>query len=158
MPIRAAVPGDEATLRRLRLAAMLDAPAAFGSNHQRELARSDGDWARWIASSPTFFWEEPSGEAVGLVAAVPERDDARVVNLLSMWVAPQHRGVGAADALVSAVLAFAAARGAALVRLAVERENRRARRSYERNGFRVTGRESHGVRPGMVEVEMERVL
>jgi len=99
--VRQAVPGDESTLRRLRLAAMLDSPEAFGSNYQR------------IANGATFFVEITT--TVGLVAAIPDRDDRGVVHLMAMWVDPSARGTGTADALIDAVVAWASARDARTV-------------------------------------------
>jgi GNAT superfamily N-acetyltransferase len=152
--VRQAVPGDESTLRRLRLAAMLDSPEAFGSNYQRELARTDADWLRWIANGATFLVETTT--TAGIVAAVPDRDDRGVVHLMAMWVDPGARGTGAADALIAAVVEWASGRDARTVRLHVEKRNARARRVYERHEFRATGKEIAGSRPGFTEVEMER--
>ncbi len=155
MKLRQAAPGDEPLLRQLRLAAMTDAPEAFGSNYERELARTVADWTRWLAPGATFLVEAPEGVAVGLVAAVPDAT-APLVHLMAMWVDPVARGTGAADALVEAVVAWTAARGQAVVQLHVEKQNVRARRLYERHGFVVTGHEIAGGRPGFVEVEMTR--
>jgi ribosomal protein S18 acetylase RimI-like enzyme len=152
--VRQAIPGDESILRRLRLAAMFDSPDAFGSSYQRECARTHEDWSRWIANGATFFAEATT--AVGLVAAVPDREDRRVVHLMALWVDPGVRGRGAADALIAAVVAWASAHEASTVRLHVEKKNARARRVYERHQFRATGREIAGSRPGFIEVEMER--
>lgn len=155
MKLRQAVPGDEPILRALRLSAMTDAPEAFGSNYDRELARTVADWTRWLAPGATFLVEAPDGAAVGLVAAVPDAA-APVVHLMAMWVDPIARGSGAADALVEAVVAWASARGVATVHLHVEKQNTRARRLYERHGFRATGHEIAGGRADFVEVEMTR--
>ncbi len=155
MKVRKAVSGDEPILRRLRLAAMTDSPEAFGSSYEREAARTSDDWARWIANGSTFLAESTAGVPNGLAAAIPDRDDRAVVHLMAMWVGPDARGTGAADALIAAVVRWARAHGARTVRLAVEKQNARARRVYARNGFAATGRETAGTRPGMIEVEME---
>jgi hypothetical protein len=44
------------------------------------------------------------------------------------------------------------------VRLMVIAGNGRARRFYERSGFRATGRETRRERDGAIEVEMNRIL
>ena len=117
--LRTAVPGDEPILRQLRLAAMTDAPEAFGSSYERELARTVADWTRWLAPGATFLIEGLDGAALGLVAAVPDAA-APLVHLMAMWVDPVARGSGAADALVEAVVAWASARGVTTVQLHVE--------------------------------------
>ncbi len=154
MNLRQAIPGDEPILRQLRLAAMTDSPEAFGSTYERELARTTADWTRWLAPGATFLLED-RGAPVGLACAVPDAAGP-IVHLMAMWVDPVARGTGGADTLVQAVIAWAAARAAPAVHLGVEKQNTRARRVYERNGFRATGHEHPSWRPGFIEVEMTR--
>ena len=47
--VRRAVMGDEGVLRALRIEALTEAPEAFGSTLERELARTTEDWRRWMA-------------------------------------------------------------------------------------------------------------
>jgi GNAT superfamily N-acetyltransferase len=133
---------------------MLDAPDAFGSTYERELARTTADWERWLSPMATFI-ATASGEPKGLVVGARDLVDPSVAHLLAMWVEPSLRGQGAADGLVAAVRAWAAAEGAAIVRLKVVRGNGLAERCYARNGFRPTGRETVRDRDGAIEVEME---
>ena len=155
--LRRAVPGDEPLLRELRLQALSEAPDAFGSTYDRELARTPSDWRRWMSPGVTFILDEPAG-ARGMVAAVRDETDLAVVHLMAMWVHPAIRGSGAADELVAAVLAWAEVEGAGLVRLKVIHGNDRARRFYQRIGFHPTGHESIRERDGRIEILMERYL
>jgi ribosomal protein S18 acetylase RimI-like enzyme len=152
--VRRAISGDEQTLRSLRLQAMTDAPDAFGSTYERELARTPQDWQRWIEPNPTFLFEAPGEEASGIVAAFREPDD--LVHLTSMWVRPSARRAGVGDALVRAVIVWAAFEHARELRVWVMRENTPATRLYERNGFRPTGNQSARDRDGAIEIEMHR--
>jgi ribosomal protein S18 acetylase RimI-like enzyme len=155
--VRRAVAGDEAALRDVRLQALRDAPDAFGSTLERELARTTEDWRRWMTPGATFIlydFETPRG----LVAGARREDDSSVVQLMAMWVDPALRGTGAADALVSALVAWAVADGAREVRLRVVKDNDRARRLYERHAFCVTGPEILRPRDGVVELEMQLAL
>jgi ribosomal protein S18 acetylase RimI-like enzyme len=77
---------------------------------------------------------------------------------MSMWVDPDCRGAGAADALVAAVLSWARVEGARAVRLSVIDDNARARRCYERNGFRATGTQFIRERDGATELQMEHTF
>ena len=153
--VRRCILGDERSLRALRLQALTDAPAAFSSTYERERARTTADWQRWLSPDATFIVDE-SGHPRGLAAGVHDRNDRTVVHLMAMWVHSALRGSGAADALVTAVLAWAAEEGAQEVRLQVVSGNNRAERCYERNGFRRTGRETVRERDGIAEVEMKR--
>jgi|ERR1700730_2206751 RimJ/RimL family protein N-acetyltransferase len=151
--VRRAVIGDEGMLRALRLQALADSPRAFSSTYERELARTTEDWRRWLAPGVTFILKA-GGEPCGLVAGSRDQHDFSVVHLMAMWVHPDVRGTGAADALVSPVKDWAAQVGATQVRLSVVESNHRARRCYERAGFRATGRRGVVERTGDVEIEM----
>jgi ribosomal protein S18 acetylase RimI-like enzyme len=155
--LRRAALGDESIMRELRLLALSEAPEAFGSTYEKELARTTSDWQRWLSPGVTFILEEPEG-ARGIVAGVPDATDAAVVHLMAMWVHPAVRGSGAADELAGAVLDWAKSEGAELVRLNVIHRNDRARRFYERIGFCATGYEAVRERDGLIEVQMERAI
>ena len=155
--VRRAVPGDESIVRAARLAAMADAPDAFGSTYERELARTPADWRRWLATGATFILTD-ADRAAGIVAALPDPSDPAIVTLMSMWVDPACRGGGAADALVAAVLSWARTENARAVRLLVIDTNVGARRCYERNGFRATGTQFTRERDGAIELQLEYVF
>jgi GNAT superfamily N-acetyltransferase len=155
--VRRAVAGDEPILRELRLQALSDAPDAFGSTYERELARTTSDWQRWLSPGVTFILEEPQS-ASGIVAGGRDAASPAIVHLMAMWVHPTIRGTGAGDRLVAAVLSWAQTEGARVVRLDVVGSNDRARRFYERNGFRSTGHEAVRERDGHIEVQMERAV
>ncbi len=151
--VRRAAIGDEPVLRALRLQALTDSPNAFGSTYEREVARTMEDWRRWLAPGVTFILET-TGEPRGLVAGVRDPNDASAVQLMAMWVHPELRGTGASDAFVSFVKSWANEVGATQVRLNVVEGNTRARRYYERSGFRATGRQGTLERSGDTEIEM----
>ncbi|MET0551659.1 MAG: GNAT family N-acetyltransferase [Vicinamibacteria bacterium] len=154
--MRRAVSGDEPILRTLRLAALAEAPDAFGSTYDRELARTTADWQRWLAPGATLILED-GGTPRGLVAGVLDADDSRIAHLMAMWVHPELRGSGAADSLVAEHRAWARSAGARLLQVDVFVTNERARRLYERHGFRSTGQET--IRDdGRLELRLELPL
>lgn len=155
--LRRAIPGDEPTLRTLRLEALSEAPDAFGSTLDRELARTTADWTRWLSPGATFILDAPGG-AKGLVSSLWDETDPAIVHLLAMWVHPALRGTGAAEQLVAALMKWAASEGAHTLRLDVFEDNARARHFYERLGFRDTGHRTVQERDGRIEVRMERLL
>ncbi len=155
--VRLATLGDEPILRALRLEALSDAPEAFGSTHDRELARTTEDWQRWMSPGVTFILDTPEGPK-GLAAGRRDTTDPAVVQLMAMWVHPEFRHAGAADSLAGAVIEWAAAEGAASVQLDVFQDNARARRFYERLGFRETGHTTTHGADGRLELRMERAL
>src|SRR5579862_6295274 len=150
---RRAVIGDEEVLRDLRVQALTDAPEAFGSTLERELARTTEDWQKWLAPGMTTILLA-EGQPRGLVAGVYDVVDRRVVHLMAMWVHSAVRGSGAANLLVTAVKDWATEEGASEVRLNVVESNKRARRCYERAGFRATGRRGIVAKSGDIQIEM----
>jgi ribosomal protein S18 acetylase RimI-like enzyme len=152
--VRHAVPGDEPILRSLRLQALADSPAAFGSTHEREMARTTADWQRWLSPGVTLLWGDAQ-QVEGMVAGVRDAADASVARLMAMWVNPSARGSGAADALVAALVEWAAAERFTLLRLNVMHDNLRALRFYQRCNFKLTGRQAVHQRAGQFELQMD---
>ena len=135
MLIRPTEESDWEALKSMRLAALRDAPTAFGSTYAEAAALADAQWReRASGATPLRFWLAMDGDAaVGLAGGGV--DKAGRYNLIAMWVAPTHRGTEAARCLVDAVKAHAAAGGHARVVLDVAPENARAARFYGREGF-----------------------
>lgn len=138
--VRRVRPGEAATLRRVRLAALKDTPSAFGSTYAAESLRGDEEWAERceLGSSgqdrATFFAESDQ-EIVGLVGGYRAEGASHTVELVSMWSAPSVRRSGVGRALVGAVLDWAKAGGASTVDLWVTRGNAPAEALYRRMGF-----------------------
>ena len=130
--IRVVGPDDWAEWRDLRLAALREAPEAFGAT----LA----DWAnapeeRWRARlEGTFNVVADLGEPVGMATGFPHDGE---VELGTLWVAPPARGRGVGDALVRAIVCWADPRQ---VVLQVADGNTAAQALYRRLGFTGTGR------------------
>jgi len=152
--VRPATIGDELTLRELRLQALGDAPEAFGSTYERELARTTADWQRWFSPGTTLILEQERVPR-GLVAGALDKEDPAIAHLMAMWVHPDLRGTGAGDLLIRRLLSWAADQSARLVRLDVVATNQRAQGFYYRHGFRLTGHQTIRDRDGAVEIQME---
>ena len=130
-------------LRAVRLAALADAPGAFGSTMARELAFGEAEWRERVANAPNFIaWCDD--KPVGLVTVICRQNDDGTGSppeweLVSMWVSPDARGSGAADLLVSAIADVVRAESGRQVTLWVADGNDRARAFYLKAGFRPTG-------------------
>ncbi|WP_371327499.1 GNAT family N-acetyltransferase [Kytococcus sp. HMSC28H12] len=77
------------------------------------------------------------GAPVGAARLMEGGDD--LPELISMFVAPAHRGTGLSSRIVEAVADRARGRGHAALHLHVMTDNPRARGVYERGGFRCVG-------------------
>jgi ribosomal protein S18 acetylase RimI-like enzyme len=124
--------------RCVRLAALADAPEAFGRTLEEELALSDADWQQRASDNAIglktcgfLAWngDVPCGLAVGVWIGPGEAE------LHGMWVAQNVRRYGTGRALVQAVFAWARDRGARRVSLKVTDGNAAAIALYRANGF-----------------------
>lgn len=146
--IRRLEAADAAAYREIRLEGLERHPEAFGSTYEAEAALSPEEFVRRVTEVPTFA-AECCGRLLGLVGLARESGVKRRHRgtLIRMYVRPEARGTGAADALVEAVLDHARAEGLDAVLLAVITEAEPARRLYERHGFKV-----YGVEPGALRI------
>ncbi|TNC23538.1 GNAT family N-acetyltransferase [Amycolatopsis alkalitolerans] len=131
---------DWAAWREMRLAALRDAPGAFGANLAGWEHEDEPRWRRRLIDVPFNVLAEAGDVPVGMVSGTAP-DRGRAVELISMWVAPSARGRGVGDALIDAVVRWAAAQAADRVVLRVYEHNRHAADLYRRNGFTRTAGE-----------------
>ena len=131
---------DWTVWRDIRLAALADSPAAFAAAIKDEQTIQEDRWREMVRNAAIFV-ATAEGQAVGVVAGL-YRDAVSERGLGAMWVSPRWRGQGVAGMLVTAVVAWSQSEGATRVGLWVSDDNARARRFYEHQGFRMTGRRS----------------
>ena len=135
---------DAAVLRRVRLAALADAPSAFGSTYAAEADRPDAEWAQRASAGSagseraTFFAYLDDG-VVGLVGGYRVEPSSATVELVSMWVAPHARRRGVGAALVDAVIRWATETQATSIALWVTCGNAAAEALYGSKSFVGTG-------------------
>lgn len=157
--VRAVGPDDWVIMRDVRLAALRDAPDAFGSTYAREAQFAEAEWRRRASTRNSFlaYLPELGATPAGIAAGIEEEPGA--FELVSMWVRPQARGRAVGPALVTAVTDWARARDAPALHLWVTENNKPARRLYERSGFTPTGeRQPLPSDPDLTEIGMTRPL
>lgn len=153
MQILRAERDDWERLRDIRLRALLDAPEAFGSTHEREALQTEDDWRAFAggwegaARQAVFVAAGDDGGWVGIVVGVVREADISLANLYAMWVDPAARGLGAGRLLVESIAAWAAGTGAERLELCVTEANERAVALYRSAGFEPTGGRGE-LRPG----------
>lgn len=149
--------------KAIRLRALQDAPLAFGSTYARESQFSDSVWqeraARCCGAQATGYMAWDGDEACGLVGGLIDPADAARAHLVSMWVAPEHRGQGVGRMLVAQVHEWARAQQVKALLLMVTSSNDGALRFYEQLGFTPTGKtEPYPHDAALVEIEMLRPI
>src|SRR5262245_10241110 len=104
--IHAIGPDDWQLLRDVRLRALADAPAAFGSRFEEQRLYPDSFWqeaASWRPPLGQAFTALEDGRAIGLVRVHCDPATPSDPQLISMWVEPAARGAGVGRALVERV-------------------------------------------------------
>jgi ribosomal protein S18 acetylase RimI-like enzyme len=164
--VRRVAEDDWAALRAVRLEMLADTPLAYLETVAEASARREGEW-RFRAhrgssgSTDLGLCAEPPdrpGRWVGYLACFV--DSPGQGHVVSVYVAPSHRGTGLAAELLDAVRAWAT-RDAGLSRLHlfVHEHNDRAAAFYRRYGFTATGyREPYAPDPSTDEVELALLL
>lgn len=152
---------DLEAFKATRLRALANDPLAFGSTLAREAQFGAAEWQRRVLRmdgvSGVGFLARVANEAVacGIVGCFIDQDDRHLAEIVSMWVAEEQRGKGAADGLVDACVDWAATRDVKRIRLMVTSINTRARAFYLRRGFMPTGyREPYPNDASLEEEEM----
>lgn len=136
--IRALRPEDWEAARCVWLAALADCPGAFQQTLDEAVAMPDELWRQRALESAVGqkqcgFLAFRRDVPCGMVLA--ERTSADSALLHSLWVAQNARRSGVGRALVQAVCAWAAGRGAAQVYLDVVEGSAAAIALYRANGF-----------------------
>jgi len=91
--VREVIPDDWQTLRDVRLAALREAPSAFGSSYAREAPFTEEQWRGRISDrSVTYLAYLPENPEPAGLAGVYVADG--VADVVSMWVRPSARGRG----------------------------------------------------------------
>lgn len=162
--VRRVQPDDADLLRTVRLAALKEAPSAFGSTYTAEAGRPDHEWSERAAAGSTgsgraTFFADVSGNVVGLIGGYRDATSDGVVEVVSMWVAPRLRRRGVGRALLEAVVTWAGETRGSEVALWVTCGNTPAEDLYRSMGFIPSGeRQSLPSDPSKTEARMVRSL
>jgi ribosomal protein S18 acetylase RimI-like enzyme len=145
--IRQLTPADAADYRMIRLAALQNAPEAFGSTYEFEAERPMSWWEERL-QMPGAFAAFLDGKIVGMARFVQDSGSAKERHkgsVYAMYVAPEARGQGIGSALLDALIEHASGVVEQL-RLGVVDTNHAAIRLYQKHGFEIYGREMRALK------------
>lgn len=131
-------PGEGERLKVLRLRALEDAPAAFGTTLEEARGWPAERWRAQLGQLATFVAVR-DGVDVGLARGDRDSEAPGCAWLLSMWVAPEARHQGIGRQLIDEVVAWARDAGCERIVLDVSDDNAAAIACYEALGFEPTG-------------------
>lgn len=127
---------DWQTLRDVRLAALADAPYAYGSTLAVEQEFGEPEWRRRLDTALWVTAVRNAGNA-GLIGVYVPAESAPM--LIAMWVDPTHRGHGVGDALITEMFRWVKEKRWSQLVLRVADGNHAARGLFLRHGFTPTG-------------------
>jgi ribosomal protein S18 acetylase RimI-like enzyme len=164
--VRRLVEDDWAALRTLRLEMLADTPLAYLETVEDAVARTEGEWrfrAQRDSAGATNIGlaaekVDAPGSWVGYLACFVDAPGQG--HVVSVYVAPSHRGSGVANEILDGVRRWATVEaGLNRLHLFVHEHNGRAAAFYRRQGFTETGyREAYAPDPSTSEVEMALIL
>jgi ribosomal protein S18 acetylase RimI-like enzyme len=143
LSVRRTLENDGPLLRELRIASLIDSPAAFGARLDDVLSeppRAYDDVAARHSRSQrsTSFLLFAGSTAIGTVGAFFEEAALDRAFICALWVKPEFRGGDAASQLLDTAVEWLHAGGAREVYAWVTDSNARAIGFYRKFGFRPT--------------------
>ncbi|MEM9438027.1 MAG: GNAT family N-acetyltransferase [Pseudomonadota bacterium] len=141
LSVRLLAPEDAGAFQRVRLDALQRYPQSFLTTADEFRARPIADHEQALAAGKSWGVVD-EGELVGIAALLPlpYAAAAHRAEIGAFYVMPENQGTGAADALLSGMMAQARTVGIWQLELFVADSNRRAQRFYARHGFVEQGR------------------
>ncbi|QVQ26212.1 GNAT family N-acetyltransferase [Achromobacter deleyi] len=144
--VRRLTVSDAASLRQLRLDALVETPESFGSSYEEEHTLTLEDIREWIApaNDGAMFGVFADEALAGMVGVGRQRmlKMRHKAHIWSMYVTPAQRGRGLGRLLMQAAIAHAQTmRGIRQVQLSVTANNAAAAALYASLGFAVYGHE-----------------
>jgi GNAT superfamily N-acetyltransferase len=134
--LRELTPDDWQDWRELRLAALADAPFAFGSQLADWVDAEESRWrARLDLPGSLNLIAVLDGTPVGMASGVHDDEEPGVTAVISMWIAPPGRGKGVGDAMMSRIESWARAASSHTLKLSVVQGNEKAHALYLRSGY-----------------------
>lgn len=150
--IRPLTSDDATAFHAIRRTSLEIAPQAFGSSPEDDrFATIEATRATLGASSnATVFGAFTGDHLIGIVGVTrpTRRKTKHVASLQSMFVEPEHRGSGAASALVGAACEHARTIGCEQMILSVSETALAARKLYARHHFEEWGRQPRAIFDG----------
>ena len=156
-------PALASNYKAVRLHALQDIPSAFGSTYARESQFTEADWQQRAANLCTprsiGYLAHDQDNYCGIAVGFLNKQDPQQAELVSMWVAPDHRRTGTGRLLVDAIQSWARSTGAHTFQLMVTSSNLAAISFYQRLGFTPTGHtEPYPNDPALIEHQMSKSL
>jgi ribosomal protein S18 acetylase RimI-like enzyme len=149
--------------KAIRLRALQDKPTAFGSTYARESRFTDAEWIERAANLCTLrsmgYLAFNQDEYCGIAGCFLNQQNPLKAELVSLWVAPEHRQIGIGRMLLEAIQSWASRQSVHTLQLMVTSNNHSAIEFYRRNGFSMTAHtEPYPNDPNLIEYQMSKSI
>ena len=126
---------DALRLKQIRLAALKDAPYAYGAQYEVDKEKPISFWQQSIADTNWFF-VATNKEDMGLIGVeAAGQDRGSDCWIFGWWIAPSYRGQGVAALMLEKIDEFCLVNNWRKQGLGVWPENERAIAAYRKLGF-----------------------
>ena len=142
---RRLIAADAEAYRALRLEGLQNSPESFGATYAEEAEKPASSFTERLEKD--FYFGLFDGETLVGTAAFFREGMAKVAHrgkLIGVYLTPSARGKGNASLVIDAVIEEAR-KHVLQLHLAVIQQNEKARRLYERHGFRIYGEDPRGL-------------
>ncbi|TAA72281.1 GNAT family N-acetyltransferase [Planococcus salinarum] len=162
MEIRIISPQDAEAYYILRLEALLDSPDAFSTLYEDALNKPiDKTRANLASEDAVTFGAYEGGRLVGNMTlarkTLPKMKHR--ASIVAVYVSPQFRGTGLANALMDKVMDYADGwDGLERLDLMVASDNLRAKNFYLKYGFETYGTEIHSMKTGEIYIDEDLMV
>ena len=149
---------DWENFRSIRLKALRSDPEVFGSNYEKESAKSDDDWIEWVnRENGRIFLIYDGSKLIGMTGIYfgDGAEDRETAFLWGSWLEPEYRRKGISKQMYE--MRIAAAKQEPEIKKVVvsHRESNLASRFANRkHGFKLTNRKEKVWSDGKVEDEI----
>ena len=142
--IRPAQDEDVASYRDLRLEALRNHPVAFSADYDANKRQPPAYWEgrlRELGDGGMLYFATHEGRLIGMCGVYrgnsPKTQHSAFI--VSVYIQPEWRGLGLAETLIEACLAWGRTHGVSIAKLGVSTDNIAAIHCYVRCGFQVYG-------------------
>jgi RimJ/RimL family protein N-acetyltransferase len=134
--------GETDLYRQVRLAALKDAPYAFGTTYDSALQRSSEFWRERVDSTAhgtdgATFIAFSNDIPIGMATLSRINGQADVGELMQVWIAPEYRGTRAIWDLMDTVFGWASENNFRRIIAGVTKVNSSALKFYIKYGFSI---------------------
>ena len=134
--------------KRVRLAALKEAPYAFCSTYEQALQRNDKAWQDFVEGSAAgdgraTIFALSDGQPIGMGTVSVDREEEGTSEITQVWVDPNNRRRGVSRLVLKAMASWSKELSQTLLVAWIREGNESSKRFFLKEGFQRTEREDN---------------